>query len=93
VIVMGGGQIILDGSSREVLAATEALAVSDVEPPQIMRLARGLGMAERPLRVEEFVSTLAQGITLSRAEILSGWFVDCVHLGEQAFDLIFVQGL
>ena len=59
VIVMAGGQIVLDGPSREVLAATEELAVSDVEPPQIMRLARGLGMVDRPLSVEEFVSALA----------------------------------
>lgn len=59
VIVMAGGQIVLDGPSRDVLAATEALASSDVEPPQILRLASGLGMAERPLNVEEFVSARA----------------------------------
>jgi energy-coupling factor transport system ATP-binding protein len=59
VIVMAGGQIVLDGPSRDVLAATEALALSDVEPPQILRLASGLGMAERPLNVEEFVSARA----------------------------------
>ena len=63
VIVMTGGQIILDGPSREVLSATETLAVSDVEPPQIMRLARGLGMVGRPLSVEEFVSALAHEAT------------------------------
>jgi energy-coupling factor transport system ATP-binding protein len=59
VILMAGGQIVLDGPSREVLAATEALALSDVEPPQIMRLAEGIGMVGRPLSVEEFVAALA----------------------------------
>jgi energy-coupling factor transport system ATP-binding protein len=63
VIVMAGGQIVLDGPSREVLAATEELAVSDVEPPQILRLARGLGLVARPLNVEEFVSSLTYETT------------------------------
>ncbi len=46
--------------ARAVLAQTETLAASDVEPPQITRLAAGLGMASFPLNVDEFVSALVQ---------------------------------
>ena len=60
VIVMAGGQVLLDGPAREVLAQTETLAASDVEPPQITRLAAGLAMASFPLNVDEFVSALVQ---------------------------------
>lgn len=60
VIVMAGGQVLLDGPGREVLAETEKLAASDVEPPQITRLAAGLGVASFPLTVDEFVSALVQ---------------------------------
>jgi len=60
VIAMGGGQVLLDGPARTVLAQTETLAASDVEPPQITRLAAGLGMASFPLTVDEFVSALVQ---------------------------------
>jgi energy-coupling factor transport system ATP-binding protein len=61
VIVMAGGRILLDGPGRDVLTETETLAASDVEPPQITRLASGLGMARLPLNVDEFVSAVAQG--------------------------------
>jgi energy-coupling factor transport system ATP-binding protein len=61
VLVMAGGQVLLDGPGREVLAETKTLASSDVEPPQITRLATGLGMRGSPLTVDEFVSDLAQG--------------------------------
>jgi energy-coupling factor transport system ATP-binding protein len=62
VIVMASGQILLDGSGRQVLAQTEKLATGDVEPPQIIRLATGLGMRGIPINVDEFVSALAQGV-------------------------------
>jgi hypothetical protein len=55
-MALAGGQVIRDAPGRE------ALAQSDVEPPQIMRLASGLGIADRPLRVEEFVSALTHGV-------------------------------
>jgi energy-coupling factor transport system ATP-binding protein len=61
VLVMAGGQVLLDGPGREVLAETKTLASSDVEPPQITRLATGLGMRGSPLTVDEFVSDLAHG--------------------------------
>ena len=55
VVVMAGGQVLLDGPAREVLSQAERLAETDVEPPQLMRLAARLGMERMPLTVEEFV--------------------------------------
>jgi energy-coupling factor transport system ATP-binding protein len=57
VIVMGEGEVLLDGPVREVLAQAEVLAQTFVEPPQMMRLALMLGMEEMPLTVGEFVQT------------------------------------
>ncbi len=56
-IVMGQGRLLLDGPTRAVLAQGEALAQTDVEPPQIARLAQRLPAREGPVpvRVEEFV--------------------------------------
>jgi energy-coupling factor transport system ATP-binding protein len=58
VVVMAEGQILLDGSGREVLAQTETLAQTYVDPPQLVRLAQRLEMKETPLRVEEFVTAV-----------------------------------
>lgn len=58
VIVMGQGRVLLDGPARTVLAQAEVLAQTDVEPPQLMRLAAQLpwGAAPRPLTVAEFAA-------------------------------------
>ncbi len=56
VLVMAEGQVLLDGSARETLAQTEVLAETYVEPPQLLRLAFGLEMQEKPLTVEEFIT-------------------------------------
>ena len=56
VVVMAAGQVLLEGPAREVLSQAERLAQTDVEPPQIMRLAARLGMERMPLTVEEFVA-------------------------------------
>jgi len=56
VIVMADGAILLDGESRQVLAQEEILAKTYVEPPQLVRLAKQLGMAGVPLTVEEFTN-------------------------------------
>lgn len=59
VIVMGQGRVLLDGPARSVLAQAAVLAQTDVEPPQLMRLAAQLpwGAAPLPLTVEDFVTT------------------------------------
>ncbi len=54
-IVMAGGRILLDGSSRSVLSQAGILAQTYVEPPQMIRLASRLGMATAPLTVDEFI--------------------------------------
>lgn len=58
VVMMGGGQIIADGSPSEVYADTENLAKAFVEPPQITQLAQLLkdrGFSPGTLSVEEMV--------------------------------------
>jgi len=59
VIVMGQGRVLLDGPARAVLAQADVLAQTDVEPPQLMRLAAQLpwGDAPLPLTVADFVAT------------------------------------
>jgi energy-coupling factor transport system ATP-binding protein len=56
VVVMAQGSILIDGEARVVLSQVEMLAQSYVEPPQLMRLAAGLGMEAKPLTAEEFVA-------------------------------------
>ena len=58
VIVMGEGRVLADGPARTVLAQAEVLAQTDVEPPQLMRLAAQLpwGDAPLPLTVEDFAN-------------------------------------
>lgn len=58
VVALAAGQVLLDGSAREVLSQAEALAQTAVEPPQLMRLAKALKMGKMPRNVEEFVSWL-----------------------------------
>lgn len=60
VIVMAQGQIIGDGPAAEILAQDELLASTNVEPPQLVRLAEAIGLATTPLTVAEFVRVLAE---------------------------------
>jgi energy-coupling factor transport system ATP-binding protein len=57
VIVMGKGRVLADGPAAEVLAETGLLAETDVEPPQLVRLAQAIKLEARPapLTVESFV--------------------------------------
>jgi len=55
-MVMAKGEVLLDGPTREVLVQDDALAQSYVEPPQLVRLARGLGMEQTPLNASEFLA-------------------------------------
>ena len=59
VVVMAEGRVLAEGPSRSVLAQAEVLAQTFVEPPQLVRLARRLGMEAMPLTVEEFVEAWA----------------------------------
>jgi energy-coupling factor transport system ATP-binding protein len=50
--------VLLDGPARQVLAQADVLAQTDVEPPQLMRLAAelGWGSAPLPLSVADFAA-------------------------------------
>jgi energy-coupling factor transport system ATP-binding protein len=52
VIVLRGGQAVLDGPAREVFAQEELLAACNLRPPEIVQLSRRLGFAA--LTPEEF---------------------------------------
>jgi energy-coupling factor transport system ATP-binding protein len=60
VIVMADGRMLTDGPANEVLTHTELLATTNVEPPQLVRLAQGLGLAAAPLSVDAFVQALRE---------------------------------
>lgn len=58
VVVLGQGQVLLDGTTREVFAQPDVLARTFVKPPQITRLAQALGDYGFPpdiLSVDEMV--------------------------------------
>jgi energy-coupling factor transport system ATP-binding protein len=59
VIVLGKGEVLLDGPAREVLSKTETLDQTFLQPPQITRLGLALGMPHPPLTVDEMWSRLA----------------------------------
>ncbi|HEX7010922.1 MAG TPA: ATP-binding cassette domain-containing protein, partial [Phycisphaeraceae bacterium] len=52
-IVMAGGQVLLDGPTREVFGQPEVLARSNVAPPPVSRLALELGLDEIPITIDE----------------------------------------
>lgn len=59
VVVLGRGQVLMDGSTREVFAEPELLAKTFVKPPQITRLAQALsshGIPKNILSVQEMVT-------------------------------------
>ena len=61
VIVMAQGRVIGDGPASDVLAQADLLARAEVTPPQLVRLAAGLGLECAPLNVDEFIACLAAG--------------------------------
>ncbi len=61
VIVMSNGQVLLDGTPREVFSRHEVLRRASLKPPQITQLAaalRDFGFAEDTLTVNEFLDQL-----------------------------------
>lgn len=59
VVVMGQGQVLADGPASAVLGQGELLAQTDVQPPQLVRLAAALGLPGTPLTVDAFLDQLA----------------------------------
>jgi energy-coupling factor transport system ATP-binding protein len=58
IVVMADGRVLVDGPAEEVLGQTELLATTNVEPPQLVRLAQALGLPQTPLTVESFIASL-----------------------------------
>jgi len=52
---------LADGPAGEVLARAELLATTNVEPPQLVRLAQSIGLPGAPLTVDAFVDALRAG--------------------------------
>lgn len=61
IVVMTAGQVRADGAPADVFGRHDVLEAARIEPPQLMRLAGGLGWAERPRSVPEFVDAFAAG--------------------------------
>ena len=60
VIAMGEGKILLDGSMEEVMAEDEVLATTYVDPPQITRLGKEIGLPRTVTRGEDFLEAIRE---------------------------------
>ena len=58
VIAMSEGKILLDGKTNDVLGQDEILATTYVDPPQLTRLGKRLGLKETVRNQEEFLAAL-----------------------------------
>lgn len=65
LVVMAAGRILADGPTDRVLAQTGLLAQAQVEPPQLVRLARALDLPGIPTTVDAFLTLWAR----TRAQI------------------------
>jgi energy-coupling factor transport system ATP-binding protein len=59
VIALSKGKILLDGPARDVLGQEEILAQTYVDPPQLTRLGKRLGLKETIRNQEEFLKAIA----------------------------------
>ena len=64
VIAMCQGEILLDGTPRDVFAQRAALATTFVKPPSITQLALELGISPPPLNVDEAVTMLQERLAV-----------------------------
>ncbi len=60
VIALSKGKILLDGPARDVLGQEETLAQTYVDPPQLTRLGKRLGLEETVRTQEEFLRVIAR---------------------------------
>jgi len=58
VVVMADGRVLLDGPAPEVLTRADLLATTNVEPPQLVRLAQALGLPAAPLTIDGLIAAL-----------------------------------
>jgi energy-coupling factor transport system ATP-binding protein len=62
VIVMGGGEILLDDTPKQVFSQPETLAKTYIRPPQIARLGLRMNWKDLPMTVSEAVQILSKGV-------------------------------
>lgn len=60
VVVMGLGEILLDGTPRDIFSQPEVLAKTFIRPPQICRLGVELGIQPLPMTVDEVIEALTK---------------------------------
>ncbi len=60
VIALSKGQALLDGPAREIFGQEEILAQTYVDPPQLTRLGKRLGLKETVRNQEEFFDVIAR---------------------------------
>jgi len=60
VVVLAGGRILADGPSTEVLRRVDVLRQAQVEPPELVQLALGLGWDTMVRTPEAFAESLAE---------------------------------
>jgi hypothetical protein len=58
VIALANGQILLDGAAANVFSQEEILAQTYVDPAQLTRLGKKLGLKETVRNQEEFLNLL-----------------------------------
>ena len=58
VIALSQGKVLLDGRANDVLGQEQILATTYVEPPQLTRLGKRLGLKETVRNQEEFLNAL-----------------------------------
>lgn len=58
VIALSKGQVLLDGPAREVLGEEEILAQTYVDPPQLTRLGKVLGLKQTVTKQDEFLKAM-----------------------------------
>ncbi len=63
-VVLSRGRVLADGPTGTVMRQAETLRSAQVRPPQLIRLAVGLGMLQTPCTVEEFTAAYAEHIAL-----------------------------
>jgi energy-coupling factor transport system ATP-binding protein len=65
VIALSNGQVLLDGAAADVLGQEEILAQTYVDPPQLTRLGKRLGLQETVCSQEELLNSLKKSIDAS----------------------------
>jgi energy-coupling factor transport system ATP-binding protein len=67
IVVMGQGQILLDGPAGEVFAQEEVLSSTYVQPPQLARLGTRLELSEVVYTVEGFLNAFRHKLSVGHS--------------------------